>query len=299
MKIGFVTDTNLLKKQEAELFNTRRFLNDTDFFIDYIQSLEKTASKNKLIYFMPEIVIEELYYQKVRAFEIQYETFCKKYNEINYGIDGELPKNNIELILNEEKEKYIDRFKILNLNYNEQLFKELVDEAIKKKPPFDKSKEGKKTDAGYKDALIWKSILYSSSIDECDKFYLFSCDRIFVDNQEELKKEFKINHPTTDLIIKFFEPNGQQRQNSLQSIIVENNLIETEIIKLYNLELILEKIKSIIYNYEEEVYYFMGEENKITLKNINYYIKNEEQYKKININALMRTCLIRLLLRGK
>ena len=79
MNIGFITDTNILKKSNEELNRDSKFFNNANFFIEYIESLEKTSNQDKLIYFMPNIIIEELYYHKLRAFKIRYEALCKSY----------------------------------------------------------------------------------------------------------------------------------------------------------------------------------------------------------------------------
>lgn len=263
MNIGFITDTNILKKSNEELNRDSKFFNNANFFIEYVESLEKTSNQDKLIYFMPNIIIEELYYHKLRAFKIRYEALCKSYQDISYGLVGELPVCNIEDFLNKEREEYTNRIKILELKYNKTIFKELTEDALKKNPPFDKTEEGKKADSGYKDALIWKTLIYSKEIDECEKVYFFSADKIFKQSEEYLINEFNAHHPNTVLEILFFEPDGNKRQNCLQTMIKENNLIETEIIKLYNLDLILDHIKSIKYQYDEEVYYYCDGEKRV------------------------------------
>lgn len=266
MNIGFVTDTNILKKREGELIKESKFFDNTNFFIDYIDSLEKTSCTDRLMYFMPNIIMEELYYQKLRAFNEIYASIYKNYQDVSYGLKGELPICKIEEVLNMEKEEYKKKIKVLELPYNKTIFKELIDDAVKKNPPFDKTKEGKKSDAGYKDALIWKTILYSKEIDECEKLYFLSGDKVFEENKEYLSREFNNHHPNTTLKIVFFKPDGNQRQNSLQMIIKENHLLETEIIKLYSLDFILTYIKDIKYKYDEEVHY--NENEKIRLVDI-------------------------------
>lgn len=220
---------------------------------------------------MPNIVIGELYYQKISAFKIRYESLCKNYEEISYGLDGKLPICNIEKILNKEENEYKDKFKILELPYNNELFKELTQDALKKNPPFDKTREGKKADAGYKDALIWKTIVYSKEIDECEKLYLFSGDKVFKheDNVQYLIDEFNKCHKNTNLSIVYVEPDKSIRQKCLQTIIRDNNLIETEIIKLYNLEFILSQMKNINYECDEDVYYY-DDNQKNVLVDINF-----------------------------
>ena len=263
MKIGFITDTNILKKNIGELNKEEKFLNNIDFFIEYIESLEKTSSDKQLIYFMPSVVIEELYYQKLSAFNIRYDALKDTYDEIAYGLNGEFPKCDIEKVLLEEKEQYKnnERITMLDLQYDESIFKEIMEDALRKNPPFDKSNEGYKTDSGYKDALIWKTIIYSKEINDCDKVYFFSGDKIFVDNEEYLIEEFNKKHQNVELKIMFYKPDMEQRQNCLKYIIQDNDLIETEIIKLYDIDLILNSIKKIKYNYNEDVYYSTQEQN--------------------------------------
>jgi len=266
MKIGFITDTNIIRKKDGELNKEEKFLDNIDFFVEYIESLEKTASDKKLIYFMPNFVIEELYHQKLFTFNIRYKALKDSFEEIKYGLNGEFPKCDIEKVLLEEKEKYInnDRIIMLDLAYNKSIFNELIEDALRKNPPFDKSNEGYKTDSGYKDALIWKTIIYSKKIDECDKVYFFSGDKVFIDNEEYLIEEFTKQHPNVELKIMYFEPDGKQRQNCLKSIIRDNKLIETEIIKLYDIDLVLNNIKEIKYDYKWDVYYSNQEQrNKL------------------------------------
>lgn len=266
MKIGFITDTNFLKKSEERLRSCQEVLDTTDIFVEYIEELSSTDSNNELVYFMPNIVIEELFSQKKKLFEEQYKNLNQKFNNISYALIGEFPKNNIESIIIKEKENYLPKYENINLSYSSELFEDLVKEAIDKKPPFDKSKQGKKTDSGFKDALIWKTVLNSKKIDECEIIYFFSSDKIFSDNQDELIEEFKKYHKNTNLKIIFFESDGNQKQNALQLLISENNLIETDVIKLYNKDRILSIIRNLKYNYSKDIIY--SEEDKIKIINI-------------------------------
>ena len=62
MKIGFATDSNILKKQN--LYENEKTLDVIDIYAEYIESLKNIKSKNELVYYMPEIVVEELLMQK-------------------------------------------------------------------------------------------------------------------------------------------------------------------------------------------------------------------------------------------
>ena len=245
MKIGFATDTNLLKKQD--LHDCKEILDATDIYTEYIKALKNIESRKELIYYMPEIVVEELLMQKENAFNEMYKNFEKKYKENSYGLLGEIPKNNIREKLNQEKEKYKDKYKLISLEYTAELMEVLVKEALMKKAPFDKSMDGKKTDAGFKDALIWKTIVLSTDIDECDEFYFFTSDKAFIDGEEELINEFKEKHLKTEINIIYIENDGSHRQNSLNYIIDKHGFYKTDVIELYD--------KSLVKNYFDEISY--------------------------------------------
>ena len=295
MKIGFATDTNILKKQN--LYENEKTLDVIDIYAEYIESLKNIKSKNELVYYMPEIVVEELLMQKELAFNETYKNFEKKYKKNCYGLLGELPKNNIREKLEQEKEEYKDKYKLLNLEYTAELMETLVKEALAKKAPFDKSIEGKKTDAGFKDALIWKTIIFSKDIDDCDEFYFFTSDKAFNEGKEELQEEFKEKHPTTKLNIIYMENDGSHRQNSLNYIIDKHGLYKTDVIELYNENLIKKYFDKISYTPKDIEYYCDdGMQAKLTqilfeeFDEKDFYIdKVEKVGEKFNIYCSFRT----------
>lgn len=255
MKIGFVTDTNIIRKSDDEL-SKGMILDTTDIFIEYIEVLKKRDPNHTLVYFMPELVLKELFAQKEAFFQKQLEDLSKIYEKIKYGLDGTLPKDNFENTIEEENKKYLPNFEIITLESSKELMDELVADAINKTPPFDKSIDGEKTDSGFKDAIIWKTILNSKEIDNYDLFYFFSSDKTFQEGKEFLLQQFSDYHPKTELKIIFIKPDGNQRQKALQTIITDNNLEETEIVKLYNRKYILSQIKSLNkYDLKENIYY--------------------------------------------
>lgn len=255
MKIGFVTDTNIIRKSDDEL-SKGMILDTTDIFIEYIEVLKKRDPNHTLVYFMPELVLKELFAQKSAFFKKQLADLNKIYGKIKYGLNGTLPKDNFKDVIKEEKKKYLPNFEIITLESSKELMDELVEDAINKTPPFDKSIDGEKTDSGFKDAIIWKTILNSKEIDNYDLFYFFSSDKTFQEGKEFLLQQFSDYHPKTELKIIFIKPEGNQRQKALQTIITDNNLEETEIVKLYNRKYILSQIKSLNkYDLKENIYY--------------------------------------------
>lgn len=278
MKIGFITDTNILTKKQGDdkskLYNQEGFLDYIDFFTNYIDDLNSTKQKNELVYLMPETIIEELSCQKIEAYNESYEALNKKYQSMQYALKGKLPNNNIVEVVNNEKKIYSSKVNLIKLKYQNKIYRELVKEALNKLPPFDKSEEKRKSDAGFKDALIWKTILYSEEIDNYDIVYYFSGDRIFEENRGYLVEEFEKRHPNTKLNIRFISPDDEKLQNCLKVIINENSLPETDCVKLYNKKYILEFIKDVEYHFTNDIKLknvVYGEE-EILLKEI--YFKN-------------------------
>jgi len=290
MKIGIITDTNVLTKKMGEnierLINEESFLNNLDLIVDYINDYNKANDEHILELVLPEIVLNELEIQKEYAYTEAYVNLKLKFNRLLYGLNGNIPINNIRKIIDDEIKEYKKKINIIKLKYNNKLFREIVDDAIRKKVPFDKSQYGRKSDSGFKDALIWKTVLYSKKIDEFDKLYFFSGDKIFED--ESLNNEFTKYHPNTKINIKYVQPNEEKIQNCLKTIIEENGLLETDIVKLYNKTFILKEIHNICYTPENIIFESMvwGKE-KIFLKKVffdkftidDFVINKVEQHK--------------------
>lgn len=130
MKIGFITDTNILTKKERDnnlkLCNEEKYLENMDFFINYIEDIKKINNKVEIVYLMPETIMKELKCQKIQAYHQGYKEFMKIYNNLKYGFSGEMPKNNIDEIVNKEEKEYLDFDKPVKLEYNVWGDKEII-----------------------------------------------------------------------------------------------------------------------------------------------------------------------------
>lgn len=294
MKIGFTTDTNFFGLKNQDSYKKTTFLDEMDYFIDYIFSLNETKPKHELEYCVPDFVFEELSNQKKASFKNSYDAFEKKYNLLSYGLLGDLPKFNLDEVLLKEKNEYKKKVITLTNDYNQDLFLEIIKDSLEKNPPFDKNLPN----TGFKDSLIWKTIVYSEHINKYDEFYLFSGDKIFKDNEDLLIAEFSKHHPNVRLIIVFFEPNGNQRQNALNTIIEKYKLYKTDVVKLYNSNTILKYIKSLVLPANTDVSYYIGNGVEANLEEIlfkdfdenDFYIdkviKDENGY---NVDIVFRT----------
>ena len=285
MNIGFTTDTNMLKKMQNDLYNEDTIFDSLEIFTDYTKSLNNhTSSKDKLWYYLPEIVIKELIQQKVIAYNDRFDSLIEQYKNIEYGLVGELPKNGINQFIEKEKEKYLKNIEVLKLNTSKKLFDKVLEDAINKIPPFDKTLYGNKSDSGFKDYLIWQTVLLNTEIDKCDKFYFCSSDKVFYDNMNVLTEQFSKKHPDVNFEILYYEPDGSQRQNCLQKIISDNKLYETDKIKLYDEQLILKYIKNIEYAINDTVYYISNEQ-KIFVERIIFDKFEDEDFYIDNVDC--------------
>lgn len=281
MTIGLITDTNFLTTSIEKRYKGKEYLDVLNYFINYIDSLIKMKCETRLIYYVPEIVLEELYYQKLDAFRLKYNSMKEKYCEINYAIKGDFPQENAEEIFKQEKEEYYKKVNVIKLDYNEIIFKEIVNDALNKYPPFDANNPN----VGFKDTLIWKTILYSKEVDNCDVLFFFSGDKIFTkeNNDKFLIEEFKKKHSNTDLRIHFFEPNGNQRQEALNKLIEEYKLPRTEFVKLYDKNLIIRYFDKIKFN-DEDVEYYIGNGIQAQLTNIYFSDFDITDFSVINVD---------------
>ncbi len=83
-------------------------------------------------------------------------------------------------------------------------------------------------------------------------------------------EQFKKIHKSTQLIIKYIEPNSEKLQNCLKTIINDNKLPETDCVKLYNKEVVLKFINKLEYNFDKTVklQYNVWGDKEILLKSL-------------------------------
>lgn len=94
------------------------------------------------------------------------------------------------------KKYYFEELNIIPIpSDGDALFKEILDMSVNKKPPFI---EGS-SDKGFKDSILFLSLLKFAEDNKYDKYVLFSKDKGFSNNSQELKNIFR-NH-----IKKFYE----------------------------------------------------------------------------------------------
>ncbi|MCK5450005.1 DUF4935 domain-containing protein [Candidatus Pacearchaeota archaeon] len=215
-----------------------------------ISNFSFSASKNTLIQIaIPKIVLEELKYQQKNSFENEKRCLSENFKKFSQLPNSEikLPDLDYDSYLDEKTLAYMGVYKIKEIeNPPNEILNKLIEKVLKKEKPFYKS--GFKVDSGFKDSIIWESILMFVSKNRYDKYFFPSGDSDFED--EKLKKEFaqitgrelSIVKEVADLKGKLEEEiNGTDKiNNALESIQPDLLNILRSIISQKFLELISE-----------------------------------------------------------
>lgn len=202
-KIAIIPDTNYFYNDEKRKSDfSKLWLNR---YYKLIKSFEFLEITGEVKIFIPELVLCELLsqykkdlknkIQKLNADMKKFEGF-ENLNlcEINIDIDQHC---------NQLKDKYIHELNIITLPEDKsKLFKELFKRALKKQAPFP---EDDKSDHGFKDSILFLSLLEFAKTTSFDTYLLISDDRGFHknDNPKKIKKEFRkyCNHHKNKLEI--------------------------------------------------------------------------------------------------
>ena len=154
MKILIIVDTNILRGNEDRM-------SYKEIISDELKNIMDNYSKYDNIFFsIPEIVFKELEYQKIKAYNSSIHKIETEFEKINavggnnkFILDKEL---RYEDYFEKKKSNLLQNKKIIEicLTYNKQSFISIINNCIKKNPPFNKGK----SDKGFKDNLIIESI---------------------------------------------------------------------------------------------------------------------------------------------
>ena len=193
VKIAIIPDTNVFTYSKKRINDLSRLP------LDEYYKILKTLELNNLTYevsiFFPEIVLLELLHhleselnKKCRDLE-NFKHEFKNFEEITI-----INNNwNIKKFCENLKGFYFEELNIIPIpSDGNLLFNKILDMSINKKPSFI---EGN-SDKGFKDAILFLSLLKFAEDNKYDKYVLFSNDNGFSNNIKELQDEFK-NHLTS------------------------------------------------------------------------------------------------------
>lgn len=235
--------------------------------------------------YAPEVVIDELVQRDIDCVE-EINIYRNKSTIIKHVINTRKIE---EQLINDIRSYYIKLFnnkviKISNIKIDEMYNRSLI-----KKPPFIDDKNA--SDKGFKDSLIWVSILEDSH-EDYEEVILLSSDKSFIDNKESLEKEFSNKHNIGISFLRQLKkksinettpPSLSERGDNYLKTIEDFKKLESI---REELEKILEKIISMrVYNdfgeyYEEQRFILLEKLEFIQLEKL---IENLDSFIKENI----------------
>lgn len=187
-----IFDTNILFEDVENRCDFTQF-RFNKLFRNIIDAIEERDLIENIEIMIPSVVWNEMLYQRVEGYkkkkkEIERLLERFKLPDLEYEfreIDYISHIENSIYIYKEKLKRYSVRVSELELPNNSR-FESIIGRAFCKKPPFEG--KDKKSDKGFKDALIWESILEFRTNNSDNQIYLYSRDGLF---NQILKEEYE------------------------------------------------------------------------------------------------------------
>lgn len=208
-KIAYVVDTNFiienrnLKEVCQKLSNKKGVLYVTQVAVDERIAQECIEQKDRY---------DKLEKTKAEMLDIAEIRIYKKYEDVEKIYRNAMQQNYDKLL----------QGRIIPLNVNENTFRNVLNRAYMKVPPFIKAK----TDKGFKDTLMWLSLVEYFKSNGEEQVVFISNDKGFLENKELLVEEFeketgkkieiKENKYYKDL---FIEPEVQEKEKNIKELL--------------------------------------------------------------------------------
>ena len=191
-KALIVVDSNMLVK-DPKKFNFSK-MNPLETFEErFVTKIEVFELTDQITIALPELVIQEIIYHYIQEFkrtEGLFEEIAERYflnDEPNPKCEGDLSNwIETEISIFKRRIEKIPYTLILDCP-KEDIVLKLIERSLKHQAPFE-GKEGK-SDKGFKDVILWESLLYFLKIDtnNFSEIILISQDKRFM----HVKKEFE------------------------------------------------------------------------------------------------------------
>lgn len=187
--IYIVPETNFVRIPYKERADYTKFYLNSNF--ENLERLRRVCNREQeVILAIPELVCRELHQQKCEAYQGVCEQVKGLFNCLgDYGkAEIFLDTEQYGLELSGQIEEFVKNHELTVIPICDKIwFESIVDRAIKKYPPF-LGKE-KKSDKGFKDTVIWYSLLAFAQ-NNSGEYIFITGDNIFHDNFKALKQEF-------------------------------------------------------------------------------------------------------------
>jgi len=211
-----IFDTNALyhaydKKANFTSFSFNSTYENVVGFINQLDIYER------VVIVIPVVVWEEMKCQIIEAHQLKIKEFREKvakyrFPEITVEDKGDIDYSEFVRPIIEEYRKNLSS----NINMviempvaSETRYRSILKRAFDKRPPFEG--KGKKSDKGFKDALLWESLLEFATQHNTANIIYYSQDNAF---GGELQEEFSANFPNATLEICTTENNVKQHLES-------------------------------------------------------------------------------------
>lgn len=222
----------------------KAFVFDTNFIIQ-VKDLNEVINnlKDEFTVYVTQVSIDERIGQQCRDLRKKYDEIPKIQEEykgiLSIGITNSYEKN-LELFRGLIQQNYDKTFgeNIIPFHTEKTMFEDVLNRANFKLPPFIEST----SDKGFKDALIWLSMLKYFKSNGEKKVYLVTNDKGFRDNEKYLCKEFKettgkdltikSNDYYKELLKTESETQPVERQDNLPDFTQLRNRIENVMTKI-------------------------------------------------------------------
>ena len=188
VKIAIIPDTNVFTYGKKKVTDLSKL--PLDEYYKILKTLELNDLNYEVSIYFPEIVLLELLHHLElklikRCSDLEkLESEFRNFEEITIINDNFDIKKYCENL----KEYYFKELNVIPIpSDGNAIFKEILDMSIYKKPPFI---EGS-SDKGFKDAILFLSLLKFAENNIYDKYILFSNDKGFLNNIHVLQEEFK------------------------------------------------------------------------------------------------------------
>ena len=200
---------------------------DTNFIVEHVgkvNSVIKTLKEKGYQLYIPQVVVDERKAHRCNELLDKYNTvreleqLLDRYIKVAYKVDVDRLESTHKNIMQNNYENKFGK-NIIKYSKSEEIFSIILERAFKKIPPFVTDK----SDKGFKDTLMWLSIIDYFRTNGEENIILLTSDNGFIKSKNELEQEFKTK---TNKILKI-EPNSfyndiikeEQKEN-----IIQNNL---------------------------------------------------------------------------
>lgn len=246
-------DTNVLKRKVIDDFSSIKSSNVFESFLDFLGTEDLLAEYKINIC---EITLEEFRKRILEEYEktlIELNSAYEKLKNV-HPIRFDLENISFSEFIERQLIEYFEskNVYIISIPKNKRIFNNIITRAINKEKPF-LGKDGE-SDKGFKDVILWESIIDYVKKSENKKFILVTKNKI--DFPLELKVEFEKR--TKKNIRIYYEVSDLQRliteeQNIRKNILRLDEINRQELVNIINEYFIMENLpNSINENYEIE-----------------------------------------------